>query len=79
YLVKSLEKNAKDVADDGKKQTSTITVSLINYVINSVVNPTYNKNELTLISPVSKNLYMEFDPNFYSKRILISPIYSKEY
>ncbi|MDE4972140.1 hypothetical protein, partial [Francisella tularensis] len=39
YLVKSLEKNAKDVADDGKKQTSAITVSLINYVINSVVNP----------------------------------------
>ncbi|ABU60611.1 hypothetical protein FM755_04740 [Francisella tularensis] len=79
YLVKSLEKNAKDVADDGKKQTSSITVSLINYVINSVVNPTYNKNELPLISPVSKNLYMEFAPNFYSKRILISPIYSKEY
>lgn len=79
YLVKSLEKNAKDVADDGKEQTSTITVSLINYVINSVVNPTYNKDELPLINPVSKKLYMEFAPNFYSKKILISPIYSKEY
>ncbi|MDE5028340.1 hypothetical protein NAI74_10350, partial [Francisella tularensis subsp. holarctica] len=45
----------------------------------SVVNPTYNKNELPLISPVSQNLYMEFAPNFYSKRILISPINSKEY
>ncbi|MDE4986611.1 hypothetical protein NAI35_12445, partial [Francisella tularensis subsp. holarctica] len=42
YLVKSVEKNAKDVADDGKKQTSSIKVSLINYVINSVVNPTFN-------------------------------------
>ncbi|MDE4972051.1 hypothetical protein, partial [Francisella tularensis] len=67
YLLKSLEKNAKDVADEGKKQTSSITVSLINNVINSVVNPTYNKNELPLISPVRKNLYIDFSPNFYSK------------
>ncbi|MBK2257607.1 hypothetical protein [Francisella philomiragia] len=79
YLVKSLEKNANDVTDNGKEQTGSITTSLINYVLNSVVNSTYNKDELPLINPVSKKLYMEFAPNFYSKKILISPIYSKEY
>ncbi|MDE4957516.1 hypothetical protein NAI59_11925, partial [Francisella tularensis subsp. holarctica] len=71
YIVKSLEKYAKDVADDGKIQSTSITVSLINYVINSVVIPTNNKNELPLMSPVSKNLYMEYATNFNIKRILI--------
>ncbi|WP_274936424.1 hypothetical protein, partial [Francisella tularensis] len=31
-LVKSKEKNDKDLADDGKKQTRSITESLIKYV-----------------------------------------------
>ncbi|WP_395167089.1 hypothetical protein [Francisella salimarina] len=79
YLVKSLEKNANDVTDEGKEQTGSITTSLVNYVLNSVVNSTYNKDELPLVNPVSKKLYMEFAPNLYSKKILISPIYSKEY
>lgn len=79
YLVKSLEKNANDITDEGKEQIGSMTVSLVHYVLNSVVNSTYNKDELPLTNPVSKKLYMEFTPNFYSKKILISPIYSKEY
>ncbi|OIN83414.1 hypothetical protein [Francisella sp. TX07-6608] len=79
YLIRSLEKNAKSVSDENKEQSLSITISLINYVLNSVINSTYNNKELPLTSPVSTKLYMEFAPNFYSKRILISPIYSKEY
>ncbi|APC91217.1 hypothetical protein CGC44_02405 [Francisella opportunistica] len=79
YLIKSLEKNAKGVSDENKEQSQSITISLINYVLNSVINSTYNNKELPLTTPVDKKLYMEFAPNFYSKKIFISPIYSKEY
>lgn len=68
YLVKSLEKNANDITDEGKEQIGSMTVSLVHYVLNSVVNSTYNKDELPLTNPVSKKLYMEFTPNFYSKK-----------
>ena len=79
YLIKFLEKNTEGVSNENKEQSQSITISLINYVLNSVINSTYNNKELPLTSPVSKKLYMEFVPNFYSKRILISPIYSKKY
>lgn len=79
YLIKFLEKNAEGVSNENKEQYQSITISLINYVLNNVINSTYNNKELPLTSPVSKKLYMEFNPNFYSKRILISPIYSKKY
>lgn len=78
YLIKFLEKNTEGVSNENKEQSQSITISLlINYVLNSIINSTYNNKELPLTNPVSKKLYMEFAPNFYSKRILISPIYSK--
>ncbi len=79
YLIKFLEKNTEGVYNKNKEQSQSITISLINYVLNSIINSTYNNKELPLTNPVSKKLYMEFAPNFYSKRILISPIYSKKY
>lgn len=79
YIIKSLEKNTKEVSDENSKQAQTITLSLINYTLNSVINTTYNEKELPLTSPVNEKLYMVFTPSFYSKKIKISPIYSKEY
>ncbi|QIW10519.1 hypothetical protein [Francisella sp. LA112445] len=79
YIIKSLEENSKEVSDENSKQSHAITLSLINYTLNSVINATYNKKELPLTNPVNERLYMVFTPSFYSEKITISPIYSKEY
>lgn len=79
HIVSSLEKNNANVKPENKQASQKITVSLINYVLNNIVNSTYNNQELPLTDPVEKELYMRFTPNFYNKEISISPIYSKEY
>ncbi|MFC4892151.1 hypothetical protein ACFPDQ_03710 [Pseudofrancisella aestuarii] len=79
HVVSSLEENNANIQSENKDASHKITVSLINYVLNNIVNSTYNREELPLTDHVEKELYMRFTPNFYSKEILISPIYSKEY
>ncbi|APC97619.1 hypothetical protein [Francisella frigiditurris] len=79
HIVSSLEKNSANVKSENKQASHKITVSLINYVLNNIVNSTYNNQEIPLTDPVEKELYMRFAPNFYNKEISISPIYSKEY
>ena len=60
YLIKFLEKNTEGVSNENKEQSQSITISLINYVLNSIINSIYNNKELPLTNPVSKKLYMEF-------------------
>lgn len=69
YIIKSLEENSKEVSDENSKQSHAITLSLINYTLNSVINATYNKKELPLTNPVNERLYMVFTPSFYSEKL----------
>ena len=38
YLIKFLKKNTEGVSNENKEQSQSITISLINYVLNSIIN-----------------------------------------
>lgn len=62
-----------------QKLSDNETKILIQHIINNIVNNSYKTEDLPLVSPVNKSLIMKFNPNFYTKKVSISPKYSTAY
>ncbi|QLE79213.1 hypothetical protein FLM55_05440 [Francisella sp. Scap27] len=59
--------------------SDNVTKILIQHIVNNIINNSYKSKELPLVSPVNDGLMMTFQPNFYDKKLVISPQYSEEY